>query len=83
MSLESLRETIDRIDLDMQKLFKERMAISKQIGLYKREHHLPVFDRTREEQLIQQRKIAFNDESLWPYYEAFLKEMIRLSKEIQ
>jgi chorismate mutase len=83
MSLDELRAQIDQIDLLMQDLFKKRMAISKQIGVYKKEHQLPILDPKRELELLAQRRVSFHDETLWPYYESLLKEIIRLSKEIQ
>ncbi len=83
MNLDELRAQIDQIDLLMQELFKKRMAVSKQIGVLKKELHLPVFDPKRELELLEKRRASFHDEALWPYYESFLKEIIRLSKEIQ
>lgn len=83
MNLDELRTQIDQIDLLIQDLFKKRMALSKQIGIYKREHQLPVLDTKRELELLEQRRQSFKDETLWPYYESLLKEMLRLSKEIQ
>ncbi len=83
MNLDDMRIQIDDIDLQMQELFKKRMAISKAIGQYKKDHHLPVLDPNRELQLLSKRRASLNDESLWPLYESFLKEIMRLSKEIQ
>lgn len=83
MSLDALRKEIDSIDDELMMLFKARMSVSKKIGDYKKAHHLPVLDSTREKAIIELRKIAFNDHTLWPYYEAWLKETMRLSKEYQ
>lgn len=83
MNLDDLRNEIDQIDLAMQALFKKRMTISKHIGIYKREHHLPIVNEKREMELLEKRRLSLNDEALWPYYESFLIEVMRLSKEIQ
>jgi monofunctional chorismate mutase len=83
MNLDEMRNQIDQIDLQMQELFKKRMAISKAIGQYKKDHHLPVLDSNRERDLFIKRRASLGDEALWPLYESFLKEIMRLSKEIQ
>jgi monofunctional chorismate mutase len=83
MNLEALRIEIDSIDQEMMKLFKKRMEVSKKIGQYKKENGLPVLDVVREKELILHHKKQLNDDRLWPLYEAFIKEMMRLSKENQ
>ncbi|PKK94331.1 MAG: chorismate mutase [Tenericutes bacterium HGW-Tenericutes-6] len=83
MNLDLLRHEIDQIDEELMKLFKARMHVSKKIKDFKKRNQLPILDVDREKALIDLRKKAFNDEELWPYYEAWLKETMRLSKEYQ
>ncbi len=83
MNLESLRKQIDQIDHEMMNLFKKRMNVSAQIGEYKKLNALPVFDEKREKELLDIRRIEFDNEKDWPLYEAFIKEMMRLSKVAQ
>lgn len=83
MNLDNLRQEVDQIDQALMELFKARMAVSKKIGEYKIKNNLPILDASREKALIEMRKIAFNDDKLWPYYEAWLQETMRLSKEYQ
>ncbi len=47
-----LRQEIDRIDTQIFELFAERAEVARQIGDYKRENGLPVFDPGRERQKI-------------------------------
>ncbi len=47
-----LRQEIDRIDTRIFELFAERAEVARQIGDYKRENGLPVFDPGRERQKI-------------------------------
>ena len=54
MSLELLREKIDKVDNELVRLFEERMNISGEIADYKRENNLPVLDRTRETAKLKQ-----------------------------
>lgn len=50
--LTELRSEIDSIDRELMRLFEERMNISRQVGDYKRERGMPVFDETREKEVI-------------------------------
>ncbi len=83
MTIDELRIQINQIDEELLELFKSRMAVSKQIGDAKKEAGLPVFDESREKAVYDRLRKRLNDESFWPYYKAFIKEIMRLSKEIQ
>lgn len=83
MSLDKYRKMIDDIDLKMMGLFEKRMQVSFLIGKYKKEHQLPILDNSREIDILNKRKQQLNNEVLWPHYEAFIKEVMRLSKEYQ
>jgi monofunctional chorismate mutase len=79
----ALRKEIEAVDKEMLELFIKRMDISYQIGSYKKEHHLPVFDEKREKALLEKQRELLDNEVLWPLYKEFLKEVMRLSKEFQ
>lgn len=83
MTLEELRVKINQIDDDMMTLFLSRMAVSKAIGEFKKSQGVPVLDANREKTVLCRLKEKLNDDAMWPYYEAFMKEIMRLSKEIQ
>ena len=53
MELEDYRKQIDELDQQLLKLFCQRMDLASEIGAYKREHHLPVFNPTREREILQ------------------------------
>lgn len=52
MNLSSLREKINKIDSELLIKLKERMEISKEIGIFKKENKLEILDPKREELLI-------------------------------
>lgn len=52
MTMEELRGRIDEIDGDMLALFQKRMAVVADIAAYKREHKLPILDKARERQKL-------------------------------
>ena len=83
MTLDDLRLKINHIDEAMLELFKERMAVSKKIGTLKKQAGLPVFDKKREDDVYERLEKKLNDAQLWPYYRDFMKEVMRLSKDIQ
>lgn len=83
MNLEQLRKQIDEIDQKMMSLFKDRMLVSQMIGEFKKTNKLPILDMNREQDILNQRKAELNDDHLWPFYESFIKEIMKLSKEYQ
>ena len=52
MDLKDYREKIDWIDDEILRLFKERMDVSCEIALYKKELGLPVRDAARESEKL-------------------------------
>ncbi len=52
MTLETLRKQIDEINSDLLHLLSKREEISRQIGQLKKERELPIFDRERENEII-------------------------------
>ena len=52
MTIEELRARIDRIDSDLIRLYAERIETTAEIGRYKQEHNLPVFDPAREREVL-------------------------------
>lgn len=83
MNLDELRKQIDEIDQKMINLFKDRMHVSQMIGEFKKINKLPVFDQNREQEILNKRRVELNDDQLWPFYESFIKEIMKLSKEYQ
>ena len=54
-SLELLREQIDRTDNDLLEVLARRMAISRDIGQYKKEHQIQVVQTGRYDDILQKR----------------------------
>ena len=52
MELKELRCRIDEIDDQLIKLFVQRMEVSAQVAAYKKEHQLPIFVQTREQEKL-------------------------------
>ena len=60
--LQALREQIDQIDRQMVELFRRRMAVTRQVGLYKLERGLPVLDQARERQVLENKALLVEEE---------------------
>lgn len=54
-NLTALRRQIDDIDNELLELFAKRMRISKEIGLYKKEHNMPILQSGRYDEILQDR----------------------------
>lgn len=52
MELNEIRQNIDKIDTQLLDLFKQRMDCAKQVGQYKLEHGLPIFNAERENEIL-------------------------------
>jgi len=51
--LEDLRRSIDAVDQQILKLVHERVRLVMQVGEYKRERGIPVYDPARERALLE------------------------------
>ncbi|MBQ2777480.1 MAG: chorismate mutase [Peptococcaceae bacterium] len=81
--LQSAREIINAVDCEMARLFETRMEAAKAVAMHKIEHNLPIDDLGREAEIIERNSGYIADETYKPYYVEFLKNNIRLSKELQ
>ncbi len=81
--LEKARIEINQADEMIAKAFEKRMLAVQQVALYKQQHNLPVFDKTREDEVIKKNlaKIKCND--FQSYYNDLLVNIMRISKEYQ
>ena len=82
IELELMRKKIDEIDDKLLLLFKERLEVSKKIGLLKKKHNMKIFDPQREQEIIDNCTQNVNeDEKI--YIEKFLRNLMDISKEVQ
>ena len=81
--LAELRLELDQLDREIVALFERRMAVSRQVALYKHAHGLPVLDQAREAQVIASRAAMLADESLTPALRALYETIIALSRAEQ
>lgn len=78
-NLDKHRKEIDKIDDNIIELLEQRFNLVVEIGQYKKENNLPVFDAKRESAIKQKFKTKKYQDSLSNIYDTILKE----SKTIQ
>lgn len=77
------REKINSVDSKMAKLFCERLDAVKEIAEFKAEHALPIFDATRETELIEKNSSLIENEVIKAHYINFLKNNMQISRSYQ
>ena len=82
IELELMRIKIDEIDDKLLVLFKERLEVSKKIGLLKKKYNIKIFDPQREQEIIDNCIQNVSDDER-KYIEKFLRNLMDISKEVQ
>lgn len=82
MDMENLRNEINEIDDSLVKLFEKRMQSAAQLAKYKKEHSVPVSDRTREREIIYRMSGKVAPE-LAGYTKSLYNTLFDLSKSYQ
>lgn len=83
MELDELRTAVRRIDADMAALFEKRMSLVRQIGAYKVNHDLPVYDAQREEENIRMLVSLLSDLADRPYFVRWYKTLMTVCREAE
>lgn len=82
MDLLELRNRIDVIDGELTKLFEERMKVAAEVGKYKQENNVPVFNREREREVLN-KATANVSEDLQSYTKTLYQTIFELSRSYQ
>ena len=80
--LQQLREEIDGIDRQMVDLFRQRMAVTAQVGRYKLERGMQVLQPEREQAVID-RAAARAPEAMQGYTGDFFRAVMAVSRAMQ
>ncbi len=79
-----LREKIDKIDNKLLSLLSSRMSISKEIGIYKKEHDMPILQSKRYETILSERCEKAKKMDLDPaFIERIMKSIHEESVKVQ
>lgn len=85
-SLEDLRKQIDQIDEQIFETISKRMRVSKEIGVYKKEHNLSVVQASRYDDLLSNRiangeRLGMSANFVKSFIEAVHEESVRIQME--
>lgn len=81
--LEMCRQEIDDIDQQMIALFEKRMMVAKDVVMYKMAHQLPIFQSSREKQVIEKNVNRIDHDDLKEYAKLYIQGMMNISKSYQ
>ncbi len=81
-TLDVLRTELEQVDAQLLALFEQRMELSREVGLYKKEKGLPILDSAKEAQKIQAAKDSL-PEGLREGGARFQQLLMDLGKEVQ
>ena len=82
-TLEELRYEIDNIDKELVSLLEKRMDAVGEVALFKKKNGTPIFDETREKQVISKNIERVVNDEYKSYIEDILKAIMDSSKEYQ
>lgn len=68
MEIAEIRNKIDQTDAQILTLFLERMRLSEDVAAYKMEQSLPIFNRTREREILAKAEENAGDLGQYAYY---------------
>mgnify|MGYP002512467436 CR=1 FL=1 len=86
-SLTTLRKQIDSTDNELLELLAKRMKISREIGIYKKEHNMQVLQTGRYDEIMQKRiimgeRLGMSADFIRKYLEAVHEESVRVQMEV-
>ena len=82
MDINNARNDIDKIDNELVELIKKRMEIVKNVAQYKQENSLPVFDKSREREILN-RVAELSGEELANYNQILFSNLFSVSRSYQ
>lgn len=84
MTIDDLRCEIDRLDMELLKIFNQRAQLALHIGELKKTAGLPIFDPNREKKIFQRMKNEnpgpLDDQAIVRLFERVIDESRRLER---
>ncbi len=83
LDLKEIRDRIDTIDSELVKLLEERLEIVSDVAQYKKENNKKIFDKQREDEVIEKNTKKVEKQEHSSYIEKMLIDLMNVSKEYQ
>lgn len=81
--IDDYRVRIDEIDKEITKLFEERMNVVLNVGKYKLENNLPIFNRNREDEVIKKNIGYLENKDYSGELKEFYNDLMEVSRHLQ
>lgn len=81
--LSDFQKDLDKLDLEMARLFEQRMKVVRNIANYKCENGIPISDFEQASHEIERSSNNVEDTNLKEYYVRFMKHVLSISKSYQ
>ncbi|MBQ9341070.1 MAG: chorismate mutase [Lachnospiraceae bacterium] len=84
MEINEIRSKIDKVNDELLSLLLERLSLSREVAEYKINNNLPIYDKKREEEIINALtyKCKDNAEYIIPVFDAILDTSKKLQEDI-
>ena len=83
MDLSITREQINAIDVQLLRLYEERMDLCKEVAAYKIENNMQVLDRSREEVILNRVRKDTQNKEYEEYAVALFEKIMEMSRHMQ
>lgn len=83
MELSVSREKINEIDIQLLKLFEERMDICKEVASYKIENKMQVLDKSRENVILERVRKDTQNKEYEEYAVELFEKIMEISRDMQ
>lgn len=81
--IKDIRLRINEIDRKMAELFEQRMFECEKVAQYKKANAIPVEDKIREREVIENNLSFINNQQIKPYYINYMQGVMDISKRYQ
>ncbi len=82
-AIDDYRNKIDEIDKEITRLFEERMDVVIKVGEYKKQNNLPVFNKAREDEVIEKNIGYLNNKDYAEGLKQFFINIMNISKDLE
>lgn len=83
LNLNDIRDKISSIDKELVVLLEQRFDLVIQVGAFKIENNLPIFDEKREKAVIEKSTELLRNKNYSKYLEKLYGEIMNTCKDIQ
>jgi chorismate mutase/prephenate dehydratase len=81
--MEEFRSRIDKLDNQIMELLIDRLNVVKEIGEYKKENNIPVYDKSREDKIYQKIEDYFLLDGHRLFLKSIYNKIMEETKKVQ